>query len=310
MTTANPSVESTRTHDNSLSGLRDILRWLAPAGIPAFAIAVTHDRGGWPQMWATAFGIYFACKLWVLQRATRRGARFDMAGRITFLLAWAGMQPAPFAERSTLACDARRISLVEGLTKCLAGVGLLLVSPWCARFAGAYVAMWCCVSAYCLILHFGLLHMIGWAWQQAGRPVEAIMQRPLRSTSLADFWSRRWNVAFRDVSNILVVRPTRRLLGPAGAVGLVFIVSGLVHELLMSWPARGGWGLPTAYFAIQGAGLFLERSKVGRQLGLQKGTWRARIWTALVVIAPLPLLVHRPFAENVVIPFFQFIGAI
>lgn len=200
--------------------------------------------------------------------------------------------------------------------KLLLGVALLIVSRAVAPHVGAYAAMWICVSAYCLILHFGILHLIGAAWRHAGYNVEAIMQRPARSTSLADFWSRRWNRAFRDVSHSLVVRPTRRLLGPAGAVGLVFIASGLVHELLMSWPARGGWGAPTAYFMLQGLGVFFERGRVGRRLGLSaKGDaddnrWRRRLWTALVVIAPLPLLVHRPFADNVVIPFFRFTGAI
>ncbi|MCB9852169.1 MAG: hypothetical protein H6819_03665 [Phycisphaerales bacterium] len=294
------------------------LHWLAPFLILIVAIGSTHARGGWPQMWATAFGLYFACKCWVLMVARRNGSRFSALGGAAFVFAWAGMDPKPFAvgaSRSNLAASVERISLREGLVKFLTGVALLAISPTIARQLGEYVAMWACVSAYCLILHFGLLHIIGHAWQRANRPVEAIMQRPARSMSLADFWSRRWNRAFRDVSNALVVRPTRRLLGPAGAVGLVFVASGLVHELLMSWPARGGWGLPTAYFTIQGFGIFVERSRLGQRFGLSSkregisAGWRARIWTAFVVVAPLPLLVHRPFVDNVVIPFFKAIGA-
>lgn len=289
--------------------------WTLPALIVVAAIALTYRSAGWPQMWATAFGIYFACKCWVLMVATRQGKRFDAPGVIAFVFAWAGMDAGPFAidaKDTFRTSNVEPISWKEGLVKLLAGVALLLISPIVARAVGEYAAMWVCVSAYCLVLHFGLLHLIGRAWQRAGREVEAIMQKPAKSTSLADFWSRRWNRAFRDVSFALVVRPTRRLLGPAGAVGLVFLASGLVHELLMSWPARGGWGLPTAYFAIQGAGLFIERSRIGRRLGLMargSTTWRARVWTAFVVIAPLPLLVHRPFVEHVVVPFFKVIGA-
>lgn len=295
------------------------LRWLAPSLIVIAAIALTHDRAGWPQMWATAFGIYFACKCWVLMVATSNGIRFSIFGIAAFIFAWAGMDPKPFAIAIAQSSAAKRVEPIswrEGLAKLLAGVALLLISPIIARQFGEYIAMWLCVSAYCLILHFGLLHIIGHAWQRANRPVEAIMHQPARSTSLADFWSRRWNRAFRDVSNALVVRPTRRLLGPAGAVGLVFVASGLVHELLMSWPARGGWGMPTAYFTLQGLGLFIERSRLGQHLGLtarRDGAnvyWRPRIWTAFVVIAPLPLLVHQPFVDNVVIPFFKAIGAL
>ncbi|MCA9256650.1 MAG: hypothetical protein KDA33_13470, partial [Phycisphaerales bacterium] len=244
--------------------------WVAPAAILFAAIAMTRERGGWPQMWATAFGLYFACKGWVLLVAGAHGARFSKAGVGRFVFLWAGMDPAPFAEnaRDQRITSSDPISRREGWAKLLLGVALLVVSRAVAPHVGAYPAMWICVSAYCLILHFGILHLIGAAWRHAGYNVEAIMQRPARSTSLADFWSRRWNRAFRDVSHALVVRPTRRFLGPAGAVGLVFVASGLVHELLMSWPARGGWGAPTAYFTLQGLGVFLERGRAGRRLGL------------------------------------------
>lgn len=295
--------------------------WPAPGIFVVVAIGLTLDRGGWPQMWATAFGVYFACKCWVVLAAVRDGVRFSGSGIAAFVMAWAGMDPRPFSirEGTTDGDDCvQMISLREGLGNMMLGGVLLLVSPMVAARAGAYAAMWLCVSAYCLLLHFGLLHVIGFGWQRAGRPVEAIMQRPARSTSLADFWSRRWNRAFRDLSNALIVRPTRRYLGPAGAVGLVFLVSGIVHELVMSWPARGGWGLPTMNFLMQCAGLYVERSPLGRRWGLMgagrshgvPAVWRSRIWTAAVVIAPLPLLVNRVFAENVVIPFYRTLGAV
>ncbi len=314
--------KAVRTSPPSIAGR---LRWLAPCLIVIVAIASTHALAGWPQMWATAFGIYFACKWWVVMIAARNGARFSVFNLAAFVFAWAGMDPRPFAigaTKTNAAMWVEPISWREGLVKLLAGVALLLASPLIAARFGQYAAMWVCVSAYCLILHFGLLHLIGHAWQRANRPVEAIMQQPARSNSLADFWSRRWNRAFRDVSNALVIRPTRRLLGPAGAVGLVFVASGLVHELLMSWPARGGWGLPTAYFTLQAVGLFIERSRLGRRIlltargedreeaGVMRHAWRSRLWTAFVVIAPLPLLVHPPFVNNVVVPFFRLIGAL
>lgn len=295
--------------------------WPIPGILVVSAIALTRERGGWPQMWATAFGVYFACKCWVVLAAMREGVRFKWSGIGAFVVAWAGMEPRPFSIREFRAggdAGAQRISLREGLGKMSLGVVLLMASPMIAAWTGAYAAMWLCVSAYCLLLHFGLLHVIGYGWQRVGRPVEAIMQRPARSTSLADFWSRRWNRAFRDLSNALVIRPTRRYLGPAGAVGLVFLVSGIVHELVMSWPARGGWGLPTLYFLVQCAGLYIERSRPGRRWGLMgmgrspgvSSAWRSRTWTAVVVIAPLPLLVNRAFAENVVIPFFRTLGVL
>jgi hypothetical protein len=57
-------------------------------------------------------------------------------------------------------------------------------------------------------------------------------------------------------------------------------------------PARGGYGLPTAYFLLQGAGLLLERSTWGRRLGLGTGIpGRAftLIFAALLQLVSFPL---------------------
>jgi hypothetical protein len=78
-----------------------------------------------------------------------------------------------------------------------------------------------------------------------------------------------------------------------------------VHELVISFPARGGWGGPTLYFLLQAAGLAFEKSPAGRRLGLGAGL-RGRGWTLAVTALPLPLLFHAPFAERVIAPLFRF----
>ena len=103
-----------------------------------------------------------------------------------------------------------------------------------------------------------------------------IMREPIKSVSLADFWGRRWNGAFHQLAHELAFRPLLRKCGPAWATLTVFLISGLVHDLLISMPARGGYGLPTAYFLIQGLGVIFERTPWARKIGLGCG-WRGSV---------------------------------
>ena len=86
------------------------------------------------------------------------------------------------------------------------------------------------------------------------------MQNPILATSLAEFWGRRWNTAFNELAFRFTFRPLRRMTTPVTATLLVFGLSGLIHELVISLPAGGGYGLPTIYFFIQGFGTVIERS--------------------------------------------------
>ncbi|MGZ8940645.1 MAG: hypothetical protein ACXW32_15685, partial [Limisphaerales bacterium] len=92
------------------------------------------------------------------------------------------------------------------------------------------------------------------------------------------------------------------------ATMLVFVISGLIHDLVISVPAQGGYGLPTIYFVIQGIGLMLQRTQTARRAGWNAGA-KGRLLTAMVLIAPLPLLFHADFIERVILPFMEVIGA-
>jgi alginate O-acetyltransferase complex protein AlgI len=134
------------------------------------------------------------------------------------------------------------------------------------------------------------------------------MDRPLASASVSEFWGRRWNRAFRDLSHRFLFRPLTARVGPQAGLFAGFLFSGVVHDAVISLPARGGYGLPTAYFIVQAAGLLLERSRPGHRAGLGRGL-RGRLFMAAVVAGPAPLLFHAPFLTRVVIPFLQVLGA-
>jgi hypothetical protein len=90
---------------------------------------------------------------------------------------------------------------------------------------------------------------------------------------------------------------------------IAFAVSGLIHELVISLPAGAGFGLPTAYFLVQGLGVWAERSPAGKRLQLGHGIagWA---FTMIVVAGPVYWLFHPPFVRQVIVPFMKAIGAL
>ncbi|KAJ6429979.1 hypothetical protein OIU84_021400 [Salix udensis] len=69
--------------------------------------------------------------------------------------------------------------------------------------------------------------------------LEPPSNEPYLSTSLQDFWGRRWNLMVTNLLRHTVYKPVRSSLGsllgqwaPLPAVAASFLVSGLMHELL------------------------------------------------------------------------------
>ncbi len=87
------------------------------------------------------------------------------------------------------------------------------------------------------------------------------------------------------------------------------MVSGLIHDLVISLPARGGYGLPTLYFLLQGAGVSVERSRFGKRLGLGHGLRGWCFMLLFLTVAALALF-HPWFVERVILPFMRAIHAL
>jgi D-alanyl-lipoteichoic acid acyltransferase DltB (MBOAT superfamily) len=160
-----------------------------------------------------------------------------------------------------------------------------------------------------LILHFGIFHLLCCFWRVLGFDARPLMNHPMRSANLGEFWGHRWNTAFRDLTHRFLFRPLASRIGPRFGLLAGFLVSGAVHEFVISVPAHGGYGGPTLYFAIQGAGIVVERSRFGRRAGLCSG-WLRRAFMMLVLIAPVCFLFHGPFVVRVIVPFMRAVGAL
>ncbi len=153
---------------------------------------------------------------------------------------------------------------------------------------------------FSLILHFGLCNLLAGGWRRFGVHANTLFRAPLYSQNLSEFWARRWNLAFSEMTSIAVYRPLASKFGRGGALLSAFLVSGLLHEMAITLPVRAGLGLPLLYFAIHGILVSVERVLASRQLRIH-GCW-GRVWTVFWVVAPLPILFHQQFLNRVVLP--------
>jgi hypothetical protein len=197
---------------------------------------------------------------------------------------------------------------IEASLKTVAGAALIWIGVRAILPAHPMLAGWLGMIGLILTLHFGMFHLLSLVWRQAGVDARPIMRRPLESASLSDFWGRRWNTAFHELATRFAFRPLRARVGGRVATLIVFLLSGVIHELVISLPAGGGYGLPTGYFFLQGLGIASERSQRGRRLGLGAG-WRGRLFTMLVAAGPVYWLFPPVFVYRVVLPMLRAIGA-
>ena len=77
----------------------------------------------------------------------------------------------------------------------------------------------------------------------------------------------------------------------------------MVHEFV-SVLAQTGYGRPTLYFPIQGAGFLIEGTRLGRRVLVGRPVV-GRCWTALVVIGPVALVAPPVFLYDVIVPILR-----
>ncbi len=276
--------------------------------LPGLALLVCNTFPPWIFMWLLAFSIYFGCKWLTWRRALRQTDRVNGFISLGYLFAWVGMDARSFLfnKRDIISPKMRDWLLATGKVF----LGAILVWFVARRFLETQplVAGWIGMVGIILCLHFGLFQLLALAWQRAGVNAQSIMREPLRATSLADFWGRRWNVAFHFLANDFAFRPLLRKFSATTATLVVFLFSGLIHDFIISLPARGGYGLPTAYFLIQGVGVIFERTNFGKRVGLGHG-WCGWLFTGICTIGPAFWLFHPIFIRNVILPMLQAIGA-
>ena len=260
--------------------------WLAPA-LGLVLLASDFQQPPAFRLLAASLLFLYLMKAAALAKIGSRPARL---GAVAYLTVWPGIDPTPLSKGGEPSEDTGR-AFQRGLAS--VGIGsalllpLMLVGPQVPRA----VAEWSGIAAILLIVHLGIGGMLYAVLHLANLPVRPLFDRPLASRSLRDFWTKRWNRPFVEMDRVLFIEPLRRRFGIHGAMFGVFLISGLLHEMAISYPSGAGWGGPLLYFAIQGAAVLLEAK------------WRktSRLATWLVILLPLPILFHTAFRETFIL---------
>lgn len=295
---------SATTHPETLARPADPLGSAVACGplvlLPSAAAVLLWHAAPWQLLWGLATAIYLGLK-WLTFASQPPPAGTSWERMLGYLLFWPGMNAAAFWDKAR---EAPRPDWTEWLfaaSKLASGLGLVALVVPAVLPHHPLAAGWAAMVGLIFVLHFGLFHLLSLAWRAAGVAAEPIMQWPILATSLADFWGRRWNLAFRDLAFTYLLKPLTRRWGAIAATLTVFFASGLVHELVITVPVGGGWGGPTIYFLLQGIGLLLERSDAGRRIGLGEGLL-GRAFCLLITLGPVGLLFPEPFVTRGILP--------
>lgn len=258
---------------------------------------IAQHTAAWQQMLALMGCVLWAGKAILLVKHFGALRAASPVRFLPFVIAWPGMNVRRFLlpRRAPTAPTARQW---RGAFTCTAaGVGFLALGAL-LRTNAPLLASWIGLVGIAYLFFFGLFLLSSLMFRAAGIDAQPLFREPRKSQNLIELWGRRWNRGFHDLVLETVYAPLARRSAAAAAIA-TFMVSGGLHELVLSIPARGGYGLPMLYFAIQAAGVGLVGSRRGARWGLREGQ-RAWNFGAILSLGGLVLLFAPAFHRNVV----------
>ncbi|MBC7782519.1 MAG: hypothetical protein H7144_01660 [Burkholderiales bacterium] len=248
----------------------------------------------WILMCAMTATILLGCK-WLTWWSAEIHA--PPSRHVGYLLGWPGMDAERFLSPSPKLQKPTRGEFLFAISKFLLGVALLLTATLLVD-RNVIIAGWTALVGLSFLLLFGGFHVLSCVWRFRGVDAEPLMHNPAVSRSVGEFWGRRWNMAFRDIAFRFLFRPLTRRIGPAWATMVGFVVSGVAHEMAITFPAGAGYGRPTLFFVIQGIAMLVERRGLGARL-------RGHMWTVLVTAGSLAVLFPPEFFDRVIAPMIR-----
>lgn len=244
------------------------------------------DTDPFVRLVASSLGMIGIIKIAALIWQISDGAKFQSrSGVFLFLFAWPGVSVSGFTERGEVAATTGARFFEAWLTF-LTGIGILIVVSMYGRGESTalnYIALF----SILLIIHLGLIEVIADGMRLLGFSPASLFDRPYLTASLRDFWSYRWNRAFVDMNKIFIMGPLRDKVPLAILTFSIFAVSGILHEIGISYADSVSWGRPLLYFVIQGVGMEIEKHRKFP---------RILVWAWILL--PVPLLFTPAFTNS------------
>nr|WP_197486681.1 MBOAT family protein [Mucilaginibacter sp. L294] len=226
---------------------------------------------------------------------------------LVYAIGWVGMRAEPFETLGQKPLPNAWPMVRFGISRVVIGALLIVLAHViiAQQFNATFTYM--AVSAilligFSLILHFGMLSISAGMWRLSGVNTYYLFRQPAKALSLTELWSKRWNIAFSEMTSVAIFRPLKSKTGGAVALLIAFAFSGLLHELALSVPVNSGYGLPLLYFVIQGVLVLIEKALTLKKIPFLQHKLIARIWVFFWLIVPMPLLFHEQFIKQILWP--------
>ena len=285
-----------------------IVGWTIVISTAIFSIALTTNASPTYRMIAIASLQLLSMKVIVMVEAYRGKSGLTILQWLAFALGWFGMRPNLFEVFPSKPLDGVVPFVVKGISRIVIGVLLLIASVYLQKYYAHVYFLYELVMLVGLsfILHFGILNLSTASWRFSGVDVKELFRSPYKATSLKEFWGKRWNMAFSEMTAMVVYKPLKGKYGMPLAMIASFLVSGLLHEIAISFPVKMGYGLPFLYFVLHGLAMYAE-GKVEFVKQIVSNAVASHVWVFAWLILPMPLLFHHVFIVEVVEPLRDFI---
>jgi len=275
------------------------IAWILAILSLVVSLIITHHQTPIIRMLVIVVFQLVSMKTVVYAEVSERGVTLNFLQWMVFAIGWFGMRPDLF-KNFPKAPLSYRIFFIKGFSRIAAGLALLYLSALSSLQHLFFLPTLLLLAALSLILHFGILNLSVGVWRACGVPVPELFPSPYQSLSLKEFWGKRWNVAFSEMTALIVYRPLKSNIGSRAAVVMAFLFSGLLHETAISLPVRTGYGLPMLYFGIHALCMQLEEQPIVKRMINHPIT--GRLWVLGCLLLPLPLLFHPSFVLEVLEP--------